>query len=328
MKTGKNAAMLAMILASLSLLALSCSLETNSITTTRKALLIGITDYPGTGNDLNYPAADAEAMQTLLYDQGWDTKILTDSQATKADIETAVHDFLGSVPANGTTLIYYSGHGTVNNLEAALYQDHYGTLSTYTGDVGDSLLVPYDFDYRKEIWAGGISPDDLYSWIEEYIATDNVIVIADSCFSGGFVASSDSDDAIAVEFAADPWNTSSVLSLAAMDNFAELLSKNARESENLSPIMISAAGSEEPSYEDYATTDPRYLGYRNGIFTYYLLKSIAGGDSNGDGFVTCTEAYTYSARALDKHWNRQFPSVAFYPHISGGLRDLVLFEAE
>ena len=112
MKTPKSAVARRLAYISFALLLASCSLGSASITTTRKALLIGIKDYLGTVNDnLLYTVADAESMQTLLEAQGWDTERLVDSQATKAGIQTAIHDFLGSVPANGTALIYYSGMG-------------------------------------------------------------------------------------------------------------------------------------------------------------------------------------------------------------------------
>ncbi|MFA5851994.1 MAG: caspase family protein, partial [Spirochaetales bacterium] len=221
MKTRKSALVQALVFFSLAFLIASCSLGSASITTTRKALLIGITDYPGTNNDLTYPAADAEAMQTLLYAQGWEKETLTNSQATKNGIQTAIHDFLGSVPADGTALIYYSGHGTVSNLAAASYQENYGTLSTYSGDIGDALLVPYDFD--TSAWTGGISASDLSTWFDADLLTKNVIVIADSCFSGGFVPTSDSIDAIGQEYAADSSGSVYSSPLAALGSFGDLL---------------------------------------------------------------------------------------------------------
>ena len=78
----------------------------------------------------------------------------------------------------------------MSNPAAADYQYYNGTLSTYSGDIGDALLVPYDFD--TSAWTGGISASDLSTWFDADLLTKNVIVIADSCFSGGFVPTSDS----------------------------------------------------------------------------------------------------------------------------------------
>ncbi|HCO49008.1 MAG TPA: hypothetical protein DIT55_06145, partial [Spirochaetaceae bacterium] len=294
----------------------SCS-QSVSIIPERRALLIGISVYADTANNLEYPVIDAQELKGKLHDQNWDTLLLKDSDATKDGIKAAIAQHFKDMPKDGTALIYYSGHGTVSNLDAVIYQETYGTLSTFTGEIGDSLIVPHDFDNSSK-WTGGISPNELYSWISQ-INTENVIVILDSCFSGGLIRSSDSKDAIAAEFYLNQSNTSYVSSLAALSNFAELLAKNAEKIQKLAPITISAAGSNELSYEDYSVSDPRYLGYGNGIFTFYLLESIKEGDSNRDGFVTCTEAYTYTARALNNTWNRDFPYAKYYPHISGGL---------
>lgn len=290
----------------------SCSLTTGSITQERYALLIGISEYQNTDMNLTYPAIDATELQEKLENHGWQhTRLVTNNQATKNGIKTAIEEFFANIPADASALIYYSGHGTLSNL----------------GYSGDTWLVPYDFDNIQN-WAGGISADELYTWIDAYIDTKNIIVTADSCYSGGLIASSDSYDTIAQEYAADSSNSSYVSAITALSNFGELLAKNANEDGSLSPIFISAAGSEEYSYEDYPITSPYYEGYGNGIFTYFLLKSATEGDANGDGYVTCTEAYTYSARALESEWNTYKRTSAYYPHISGGLRDLVLFTSK
>jgi len=317
MKTRKGKLALALVFFPLFFLIASCSLGTASITTTRKALLIGINTYP-TSRDLTYPVADANSMQALLVAQGWDTEILTDTQATKSGIQAAIHDFLGGVPSDGTALIYYSGHGTVSNPIAASYQADHGTLSTFSGSIGDAWLVPYDFDTTN--WTGGISASDLSTWFEADLLTKNVIVIADSCFSGGFVPISDSADTIGQEYAVDSGGSVYSSSLAALGSFGDLLAANAAAKGTLSPVVISAAGSRESSYDGTPSQG-------HGVFTYYLLESATKGDANGDGYVTCTEAYTYAAKAVNRAWNNSIgSSMEFYPHISGGLRDLALFK--
>jgi len=308
MKTRKGKLALALVFFPLFFLIASCSLGTASITTTRKALLIGIKDYLGTANDnLKYTVADAESTQALLGAQGWDTEILTDSQATKIGIQTAIHDFLGNVPANGTALIYYSGHGTLSNLQAAIYQENHGTLSAYGGDIGEALLVPYDFDTKS--WTGGISASDLSTWFEADLLTKNVIVIADSCFSGGFVPTSDSVDTIGQEYAVDSGGSVYSSSLAALGSFGDLLAANAAAKGTLSPVVISAAGSRESSYDGTPSQG-------HGVFTYYLLESATKGDANGDGYVTCTEAYTYAAKAVNRAWTIRSAAVWYSIPIS------------
>ncbi len=325
--TKKNSALfLAAALAALSLVASSCA-QPALIAQDKHALLIGIANYPPTMNSLNYPVADAELLRDLLASQHWKTEpLLIDAAATKNAIKSAIATFLSSLGPNATALIYYSGHGTVSNLAAVQYYSAHATLSGFTGDVGDTLLVPYDFD-NGPAWTGGISPSEMSSWIDAS-PTKNVIFISDSCYAGGFVDSGDSTDSISSPYTSWGSDTVSVSSLAALGDFGGLLAKNASAAGALVPIAISAAGNKESSYEDWPVGDPNNMGIDHGIFTYYLAESAAKGDANGDGYVTCTEAYTYAAKSIKTNWNDQTSSwSAFYPHISGGMRDLVLFDS-
>ena len=305
MKIKTTTYVMLMYAAVFSLFSISCA-QTTGITAERYALVIGISNYADPSiNDLTYPVDDATSMKNLLVEQGWTVTLLTDSQATKSGIESTMGSFFSSMKADSTALIYYSGHGTLAN----------------DGLSGDAAIVPYDISYST--WSPLITPADLSSMIAEYIDTKNVILISDSCYSGGFVASSDSWDVISSPY--DSWNgnTVSASSFLAMSDFGDLLAKNAAASGALAPIVISAAGSAEFSYE-IDTLNGNAIDH--GIFTYYLLQAATEGDANGDGYVTCTEAYTYAAKAVDQHWNSTYGgSDAFYPHISGGLRDLVLF---
>ena len=277
----------------------SCS-QTIDITSDRRALIIGISDYQDLQiDDLTWPSSDANDMNILFKAQGWITSMITDAQATRSNIESEMSAFFADMNKNSTALIYYSGHGTLSN----------------DGYSGDPALVPNDFDFNT--WTPLITAADLSNLISDNIATKNVIVIVDSCYSGGFVSSRESSDVIPQSYISYGTN-SSVSALAALGQFGDLLAANAAEKGLLAPIVISAAGNSELSYETSA------LG--NGVFTNYLLEASTYGDANRDGFVTCTEAYTYAAKAIDRDWNRpNGSSVAFYPHISGGLRDLVLF---
>ncbi|MFZ3110274.1 MAG: caspase family protein, partial [Rectinemataceae bacterium] len=255
----------------------SCS-QSIEITTDRRALIIGISDYANTiYQDLTYPEDDAIDMDKLLLAQGWTTSRMTDAQATLSNIESEMSSFFADIDKNSTALVYYSGHGTLSN----------------DGYDGDPALVPNDFNFTT--WKPLITAADLSKMITDYIPTKNVIVIADSCYSGGFVSSRESSDVIPQSYVTYGTN-SSVSALAALGQFGDLLAANAAEKGILAPIVISAAGSAELSWETGAL--------QNGVFTYYLLEAATGGDANHDGFVTCTEAYTYAAKAIDANWNR------------------------
>jgi len=285
-------------LAALALLAASCSLP--SVTAERRALVIGISDYiDPTVNNLTFPGQDALDVAAALEASGWTVdNPLVDHAATKAAIQARIAGFFSDLPADGTALIYYSGHGT--SIGSTAY------------------LVPSDFNDASSVLAPLISPGELAGWITDSIATRNVIFIADSCYSGGFVAAGDSSDQIVTPYDPTSDPTIWITPLPTMAKFAELLSLNAKATGNLELITISASGAEELSWETFAL--------QNGVFTHFLLDAATEGDRNKDGFVTCTEAYSYAARRVDSYWNDSEPSAkGFYPHITGGWRDLVLF---
>jgi uncharacterized caspase-like protein len=284
----------------LALLAASCALP--AVTTQRRALVIGISDYinlpTATNHDLSYPAKDAGDMKTALETNGWVVDSLLDHAATKSAIRDKILSFFSGLPSDGTALIYYSGHGTELN--------------------NTSYIVPSDFNDSPSIFGPLISSEELSSWIVGSIDTKNVIFIADSCNSGEFARAGDSSDQIATPYNPTSDPTIWVAPLPTIAKFAELLSLNAKATGDLDMITISAAGLLESSYETSAL--------QNGVFTHFLLEAATKGDQNRDGFVSCTEAYSYAAKRVDSYWNGSEPtSNAFYPHISGGWRDLVLF---
>lgn len=281
-----------------------------ALSANRYALVIGISDYVNAVNndayvnfdDLAYPAQDAIAVAELLESKGWVIDDhLVDHTATKVNIARGIEQFFGDIPPESTALIYFSGHG-------AFEEDSAGEDSP--------ILLPSDFD--DDAWSPTISPGDLSAWISSYIPTKKVIVIIDACYSGGFVAPYDSRDVIGSPYNPRGGTTNTVSALAALGAFGESLSLNAAATGTTEPLVIAAAGSQEESWE----TDT--LGH--GVFTYYLLESAEEGDYNSDGYVSCTEAYTYAARRIDDRWNDSYSSrYGFYPHISGGFRDFILF---
>ena len=279
----------------------SCTIGQPTINVEKYAFLIGISDYLDPAlRDLTYTENDRVDMGNLLRSQGW--TVHDDSfgaGASYASIRSSMESFFEGIPEHSTVLIYYSGHGTFSQ----------GAI------LGTPVIVPYDFSYSS--WAPTIGPEELSSWIEAYIPSRNVILIIDACHSGGFVEGEDSLDGLGESYVPDR-QTINTSALLALSQFGDLLAKNAIAAGRPSPVALSAAGPAELSWES-AT-----LG--NGVFTYYLMESVLKGDSNGDGFVTATEAYSYAARRINSEWNaNNWTANAFYPHISGGLRDLVLF---
>jgi uncharacterized caspase-like protein len=289
-------------------LSLSSCAQDAKITAPRYALVYGVQNYQA--DALSYPLADARGMRSALLSMGVSSADIIereDSAVTKAQIRA---DILGknSVSSDSTVIIYFSGHGS--------YVDSgwgYPYFPAYSGPYFDPYDAVSSLGIEISTMPYLVSPSELESWISE-MGTKNVIVLLDTCFSGGFVSSGSAVDSSPQYYASMP--SYSAFS-AAMVKFGNLLVQNASASGSKTPIVISAAGSLESCIET--------SGLSHGVFTYYLIEAATKGDSDGDGYVTATEAYAYAAQGV-KSWDLFYGySSAFLPHISGDTRDLVLF---
>ena len=62
--------------------------------------------------------------------------------------------------------------------------------------------------------------------------------------------------------------------------------------------------------------------------TYFLLESAERGDVNGDNYITVSESYFYIYNHINKDWNPVAylnGADVYFPHISGGPVDYILF---
>ncbi|MBC7081272.1 MAG: caspase family protein [Thermoplasmatales archaeon] len=75
------------------------------------ALCIGISDYEGTSNDLNYCDDDAVDWKNFLQGKGYSVTIILDSQATATNIDNAINQLLANEDADDYVVFTYSGHG-------------------------------------------------------------------------------------------------------------------------------------------------------------------------------------------------------------------------
>src|SRR5215210_111453 len=137
---------------------------------TKRAFCVGINDYPYDGNDLNGCVNDANAWAELLtehYDfTRSDIKIITDAEATKANILGGLKDLLTGAAAGDVLVYTNSSHGTYiadNSGDEPLYDE---AICPY--DVQDNLIV--DDDLRE-----------LFNGLAPFVS---LTVISDSCFSG------------------------------------------------------------------------------------------------------------------------------------------------
>lgn len=265
---------------------LSCSFE---ITASRYALVYGAADYLGTTNDLGVTDDDARDFSAALAAAGWVVRELRQPTVDKATIQADIADLVGVVEPDSSVLVYFSGHGDAD------------LLGTY--------IIPTD--------ENRISASNLLSWLE-VLPCRNRILILDTCYSGGFVPDTGTLDAAPQDYGIYDNGTDGSAVLAALGSYSDLLAAAFESYDPATPMVVTAAGSEELSYES-AT-------YGNGVFTHFFLEAASRGDLDGNGFVTLQEAYRYARAGVEKYWNSVYIGTAdFLPRISGNARDVVIF---
>jgi hypothetical protein len=130
----------------------------------KRAVCVGINNYPGVFNDLKGCVNDAKDWSALLQGMGFDVSLMLDSQAKAQNVKAALQGLVDVTNAGDIAVFTYSGHGTQvvdrNSDEADPY---------------DEAIFLYDetvIDDELRLILQGIHPQ----------AT--LVVISDSCFSG------------------------------------------------------------------------------------------------------------------------------------------------
>jgi uncharacterized protein (DUF2164 family) len=138
------------------------------------AIVIGISDYYGTENDLQYSDDDAKDMVTALttvYGFPRENIILLVSDyevnnATRYNITKAISMLSGIVEVD-EVVFFYSGHGAR------------GKANDGDNELIDEAIVPYECTTESLIWDGELA--QMFS----SFATSRIIFIFDSCYAGG-----------------------------------------------------------------------------------------------------------------------------------------------
>lgn len=134
------------------------------LTPMKKAVCVGINNYPGTANDLQGCINDANDWSSLLESFGFQTSKILDEQATKVNIKNAFQNLITEASAGDVVVFTYSGHGTQ-------------VLDT-NGDEHDS------YDEALYVFDGPIVDDELRAILNNANDDAQIIIITDSCFSG------------------------------------------------------------------------------------------------------------------------------------------------
>jgi metacaspase-1 len=137
----------------------------------KRALCVGINNYPGSSMDLSGCVNDAKDWQAVLEGRGYTVQRLHDAEATKARVTDALKTLIGRAAADDSLVFTFSGHGSW------LPDD-----DRDEPDQRDEMMCPYDV--MKDQY---LLDDDLNEIFQKKAAGARLYVIADSCHSGSVV---------------------------------------------------------------------------------------------------------------------------------------------
>ncbi|BDX37173.1 hypothetical protein CYCD_05280 [Tenuifilaceae bacterium CYCD] len=121
-------------------------LDENTPKGAKYALVIGISDYSGTANDLTYCDDDATDWKARLQTEGYTVTSLLNTAATKSAIQSALKTLASKAIAGNEITLVYSGHGSSGSIVTT---DLYYISSSYfktTFSTAKSTKMFFTFD--------------------------------------------------------------------------------------------------------------------------------------------------------------------------------------
>jgi hypothetical protein len=232
----------------------------------RKALCIGINNYPGTHMDLQGCVNDAQDWAAVLQARGYSVTTLLDKHAIKAAMVQAMADLIGAAGNGDSLVISYSGHGT--------YQP-----DTDDDEVDglDEALCPYDLQTS----GSALTDDEIHTLFGARKAGVRLLLISDSCHSGTVTRAAPAEpeaDAPRPRFMPmGNWLPENRLPRTPAGNLVSQLgvaigpSPFQRALAKQQGDLLLAGCKEGPNNFSY---DAKIGGRYNGAFTYYALKTL------------------------------------------------------
>jgi hypothetical protein len=141
----------------------------------RRALLVGINDYPDPANRLEGCVNDVFLVSSVLQECGFkaaEIRVILNERATASAIRDRLQWLLDDVADASERVLFYSGHG-------AQLPDYGATDEV---DHLDECLVPYDFDWSPQ---HAFTDKEFYNLYSQLPYGSKFAIIFDCCYSGG-----------------------------------------------------------------------------------------------------------------------------------------------
>ncbi len=256
----------------------------------KKALCVGINDYPYDGNDLNGCVNDAKAWADLLVDHyGFargDVRLMLDSEATKGNIMAYLKDLVTGAKSGDVLVFSNSSHGTY-------VEDKSGDEEMY-----DEAMCPYDCADNL------IVDDELRELFAALAKGVSLSVISDSCFSGTVTRAAVSEVVPGLKTPDDRrvrFLNPALMGRKLLENpwKAKPKGKTKYPESKMKDVLLSGCTDKEYSY------DARIGGVYHGAMTYFALKAIQ--ESNYQ--ITFQQLHTRLLNLLDDAGYPQHPQL-------------------
>lgn len=161
------------------------------------AVMVGVSDYQGTANNLAYTDEDAVKMAEALNRAGVladQSIVLTNAQATVANVRAAFQRVAAAAGPDDAFLFFFSGHGMQERTSA----------------------TPDEPDAREEsiVMVDGVITDNQMAEMFRTVNAGVSLIALDSCFSGGFAR-----DVVAVPGVMGLFSSEEDLTSAVADKF-------------------------------------------------------------------------------------------------------------
>jgi hypothetical protein len=225
---------------------------------TKRALCVGINDYPGTGSDLSGCVNDARDWKRALEARGYRVATLFDKQATRANVLEALTALVRSGRSGDRLVFTFSGHGS-------WIPDTDGDES----DQRDEMLCPYDIGRNQYLL-----DDDLADAFGRKAAGVRLYFISDSCHSGTVSRLAPPlfpDQATLVprpRFLPPTVFVRGARARRQLDRVAELAGGAPAARQKYPALLFAGCRDTQFSY------DANFNGRANGAFTYFAIQAL------------------------------------------------------
>jgi len=218
---------------------------------TKRALCIGINDYPGTDFDLSGCVNDAHDWAQALTRRGFSVQKMFNHKATGTQLRHAIQALVMGAEKGDSLVIQYSGHGSfVPDLDGD------------EPDGNDECLCPYDVGTN-----GPITDDELHALFAPTPKGVKILMISDACHSGTLTRFAPLIPPTAIQEKAP--STLKVRFLPpAVAQIPARPPRRRPPAKRSKALLLSGCQDDEYSY------DASFLGRPNGAFTFVALRIL------------------------------------------------------